>query len=212
MTFFELPRLRFLLATGVALVAVVAPTLPVGATNEPQATVAGVEGPGAGTDRVDAEVADAPVHGQVVLRRPSQQATAANPAPVQEFLHRHNLKVTSISSDGSLVNFDGPVGKVQQAFATRLARFRDRRDGRVFRAAESSASLPSAIAGSVLAVHGLSGRYLRHHGSNSSLPCGQVSPAPSGGLTPTSAKQAYSSDSGITAGLDGTGQRQLRHG
>jgi hypothetical protein len=69
-------------------------------------------------------------------------------------LKADGLRVGGVSSDGLVVHFSGTSAQVGAAFHTGLESYR-LRDGATGRATTSAISLPSSIAGSVLAVVGL---------------------------------------------------------
>jgi Pro-kumamolisin, activation domain/IPT/TIG domain len=69
-------------------------------------------------------------------------------------LKADGLRVSGVSSDGLVMHFSGTAGQVGAAFHTGLESYR-LRDGAPGRATTSAISLPSSIAGSVLAVVGL---------------------------------------------------------
>jgi hypothetical protein len=69
-------------------------------------------------------------------------------------LKADGLRVGGVSSDGLVVHFSGTATQVGAAFHTGLESYR-LRDGAAGRATTSAVSLPSSIAGSVLAVVGL---------------------------------------------------------
>jgi hypothetical protein len=78
--------------------------------------------------------------------------SAINAAVAQ--LKADGLRVGGVSSDGLVVHFSGTAARVGAAFHTGFERYR-LRDGAPGRATTSAISLPSSIAGSVLAVVGL---------------------------------------------------------
>jgi len=81
---------------------------------------------------------------------PSRSAISA----VTAQLRADGLRVSGVTSDGLVVHFSGTATRVGAAFHTGLENYR-LSDGAAGRATTSAVSLPSSIAGSVLAVVGL---------------------------------------------------------
>jgi len=80
---------------------------------------------------------------------------------VESSLRAAGLHVGSVSSGRLLVSFTGSAAQVESAFHTGLESYR-LTDGRVTREASSAAAVPSAIAGSVVGVLGLSDLVREH--------------------------------------------------
>ncbi len=155
-------------------------------------------------------------------------------AAVRASLRSAGVSVTSVSSNGLLVDFSGRSSQVAAAFHTRFERF-GLTGGRSGYAAVTPISLPSTVASSVASVVGLSDLYhpapvsLYLHGPArggpghrrakaaraSSVPvaggpaaCPAATKAANeyGGLTDTQIAYSYGMDPLLKAGYDGTGQ------
>ena len=74
-------------------------------------------------------------------------------AQVTSWLRQAGLTVTGVGPDNHFVSVTGTAGAAEQAFGTNLARFSV--NGETVQAPSTSVSVPSAVAGSVLAVTGL---------------------------------------------------------
>ncbi|GAA0628505.1 S53 family serine peptidase [Kutzneria viridogrisea] len=161
---------------------------------------------GAELDQVIAQVSDpnSPRYGHFLT--PEQFTDRYGPsstevAKVTDYLRGQGLSVDSVSDNHLVVDASGPAEAVSRAFGTTLADYRDGRTGRGFYANTAAPHLPSAIAGSVLDVAGLSTRSVRVHHA-------KVAPhnGPGGGYTPTQLKGGYDVTPLATAGYDGSGQ------
>jgi hypothetical protein len=90
---------------------------------------------------------------------PGQYAAAFGPsaatiATVKSSLQSAGLTVTSVATDGLIINFTGTASKVESAFHTGINSYR-LADGTTGQATTSAVQLPAAIAGSVSSVIGL---------------------------------------------------------
>jgi Pro-kumamolisin, activation domain/IPT/TIG domain len=73
---------------------------------------------------------------------------------VTSSLRAEGLRVTNMASDGLFVSVTGTTARMEQAFGTKLERYR-LSDGSIGQATTSAVRLPTSIAGSVVAVIGL---------------------------------------------------------
>ena len=80
--------------------------------------------------------------------------TSAAIASVKAWLKSQGLKVVSVEPSGRYIVAKARASAAEKAFATQLHRYK--RGGRSFQAPTKAASLPSAVASHVLAIHGLS--------------------------------------------------------
>ena len=79
--------------------------------------------------------------------------SAATVAAARSFFAGNGLSVTEVPANRSYVAATGTVAEAQAAFATTLARYRV--GGRTIRAAASAVTVPTSLAGQVVAVSGL---------------------------------------------------------
>jgi hypothetical protein len=89
---------------------------------------------------------------------------AATLSAVESSLRAEGLRVTSVSSDHLLIGFSGSAVQAENAFHTGLESYK-LANGQVTREATSAAALPSAVAGSVIGVLGLSDLVHEHPSS-----------------------------------------------
>ncbi|MFZ0667581.1 MAG: protease pro-enzyme activation domain-containing protein [Acidimicrobiales bacterium] len=148
---------------------------------------------------------------------------------VTSMLRGAGLRVTSVSSNGLLVDFEGSASHVETAFDTRLGDFRTSNGGEVF-APTTAVSVPTDIAADVQAVIGLndllqpatdlrsargsSGGHARALAPSRAsdgdgpvaCPAAVSDAADFGGLTDTQIADAYGVGGLYDQGVDGTGQ------
>jgi subtilase family serine protease len=165
---------------------------------------------------------------------PGAYATQFGPTPatisaIKTALQAQGLTVTSVATDGLLVNFSGSASHVEATFRTGLDRYQ-LADGSAGQATTSAVQLPSAIAGSVSSVVGLNELVHAHpanirHGSStaghpaaksatfphpagSPTACADASGAAQafGGLTDDQIANAYGAFGLYNSGDFGTGQ------
>jgi subtilase family serine protease len=113
-----------------------------------------------------AQVTDksSPLYGQYLA--PGQFAQRFGPSAqtidaVRSQLRAQGLRVTSVSSDGLLLNFSGSARTVQGAFHTHLENYR-RSNGTIGRQTTSPVSVAAAVAPHVAAVIGLNNLVQEH--------------------------------------------------
>jgi subtilase family serine protease len=80
--------------------------------------------------------------------------TAASVRAVRSWLTGAGLQVTDVAYNNRLISVSGTVSQAEAAFGTSLATYR--RNGKLVRAAQSDISVPTALAGIVSGVTGLS--------------------------------------------------------
>jgi subtilase family serine protease len=86
-------------------------------------------------------------------------ADAATVSAVRSFLTGYGLKVTAVPGNRTYVDAQGTVAQVQKAFAAPLRQYA--KNGATIRATTAAVTVPSALAGKVTAVSGLSSRSAR---------------------------------------------------
>jgi kumamolisin len=116
------------------------------------------------------------------------------------YLQASGLTVTSATPGSILVEASGTISTVRGAMHTSIGKYRDRADGREFYANDGPPSLPSSLAASVQAVHGLDNHAVRHHVANPSACCAS---AP---FSPSQIRTGYNFTSAPLSGLTGGGQ------
>lgn len=123
---------------------------------------------------------------------------------VEKFARDSGLTVTHRHANRLLLDATGPASRVEAAFAVHLARYKSR-SGRVFRAPDTTPSVPHALAGVVAGVVGLNNSAVRRTHALRLSPhlARAVGTGPQGGLSPTDVKNIYGL-SGTT--LTGAGQ------
>ncbi len=149
---------------------------------------------------------------------------------VKTELSADGVRVTSVARDGLLVNFTGTASQVESAFGTGLTSYR-LADGSVGQATTGAVTLPSSVAGSVVAVAGLDSLVHAHaagirgpasarghfraavranfaHPAGSPTACAdaQTAAVTSGGLTDDQIANAYGAFGLYGAGDVGAGQ------
>jgi subtilase family serine protease len=137
---------------------------------------------------------------------------------VTDHLRANGLKVTSISSNRTLIDATGPIRSVEAAFGVIISDWHDPDLKRDFYGNDAQPSLPAAIAPLVIGIFGLNNHYRFHHHAQSPSPFGggqgggqrapRVPPGsgPAGGYSPSNLKTAYSVDAPATSGINGSGQ------
>jgi kumamolisin len=153
-----------------------------------------------------------PSYGQYLT--PAQFAATYGPTAddvrqVADHLGTHGLTITSISSNRTLIDANGPVHAVEAAFGVTISDWHDSDLKRDFYGNDTQPLLPATIAPSVVGILGLNNHYPFHHAvvrSPSIAP--QVPPGqgPAGGLTPSNLKTAYGVNPLATSGITGSGQ------
>ena len=142
---------------------------------------------------------------------PAQFADAYSPtqadyAAVAAYARSQGLSVTGVHPNRLVLDVSGPSAAVEAAFGVSLFQYQAA-DGRVFQAPDREPTVPSALAGKLLAVVGLENAEVWHSQARPApdaaflLPY-QIGTGSGGGLTPSDIKTAYN----IPAGPTGSGQ------
>ncbi|GCE24045.1 hypothetical protein KDK_78450 [Dictyobacter kobayashii] len=133
---------------------------------------------------------------------------------VVQYLNSQNLTVTSVTPNHLFVNATGTVGATEKAFNVVLNDYNFH--NRVIYAPANNPSVPDTLSDVIQSIGGLNNIQLlpltgMHHtarpltGTSKRHPIGVLT-GPGGGYTPTELRTAYSVDSLISAGSNGTGQ------
>ena len=128
-------------------------------------------------------------------------ATAATVAKTTKYLKSQGLTVGAVSANHLSVGVSGSAAKVEKAFGTHLANFREKGSKHTYFANTAAPTLPRDIAAQIADVAGLND-YAKYH-RNTVRP--KATSKAVSGLTPVKARKAYNLTSTISAGYDGTG-------
>ena len=142
---------------------------------------------------------------------PAQFADAYSPTPadyaaVAAYARSQGLSVTATHPNRLVLDVSGPSAAVEAAFGVSLLQYQAA-DGRVFHAPDREPSVPSALAGKLLAVAGLEDAEVWHSNAHPApdaaflLPY-QIGTGAGGGLAPSDIKTAYN----VPVGPTGAGQ------
>ncbi|MEV4559486.1 protease pro-enzyme activation domain-containing protein, partial [Kitasatospora sp. NPDC049285] len=127
--------------------------------------------------------------------------TQADVDQVRAYLAAQGLKVTAVSGNRQVVDASGPAAKIAQAFGTHESTYTDpQQGGRAFFANDGAASVPSALAGVVEGVSGLSDHTVRT--TRLAKPSAATPMATPSGFGPATYDGAYRLNQ---LGADGTG-------
>jgi len=142
--------------------------------------------------------------------------TTANIQSVTQYLTAQGLHVSSVSPEGTLIQVNGKVADVEQAFGTVINNYQNS-SGQTYYANANSPQIPSRLLGVISGISGLDNEahwhtsaQVRQSGQQVTGKPNYVSPqlgsGPAGGYTPSELRAAYDVSPLISAGTNGSGQ------
>ncbi|MDX6352267.1 MAG: kumamolisin [Streptomyces sp.] len=129
-------------------------------------------------------------------------ATATTVAKTTTYLKSQGLTVGTVSANHLSLGVSGSAAKVEKAFGTTLAKYRENSGKHTYFANTAAPTLPADLAPEIADVSGLND-YAKYHRNTEKAP--HASSKAVSGLTPTKARKAYNLTSTISGGYDGTG-------